>query len=93
MIKSIFIMSTSGEVLIERHYRGNTSRTVTTHCWELFNNHGEVPPITQLGDAHVVTIQKDTTLYLAVVNNEISPLFVIEFLHRIANIFRQVNHE
>jgi len=90
MIKSIFILSTSGEVLIERHFRSHTSRAVTSHYWELYNKYsGEVPPILSFGDGHIISIQRDHAFYLAVCSNEIPPLLVIEFLHRIASIFLQ----
>mmetsp|Transcript_21301 Transcript_21301/g.44769 ORF Transcript_21301/g.44769 Transcript_21301/m.44769 type:complete len:509 (-) Transcript_21301:255-1781(-) len=46
MIQSLFILSPTGEVLIERHFRGVTSRTVCDIFWsrasESLNHHGGV---------------------------------------------------
>ena len=44
MIQSIFLLSPTGEVLIERHFRGKTSRSVCDYFWEKasssLNHHG-----------------------------------------------------
>jgi len=46
MIQSLFILSPTGEILIERHFRGMTPRTVCDHFWERacvsLNHHGGV---------------------------------------------------
>lgn len=159
MIQSIFILSPTGEVLIERHFRGVTPRSVCDYFWQKasvsLNHHGglststsspygsddplplydTVPPImeitldeldhrtnTQSGSngsgksnytdetnshsndnanelnnigeskttnktAYLFSILRDGLSYLAISHGEISPLLVIEFLHRIADIF------
>jgi len=44
MIQSLFLLSPTGEVLIERHFRGVTSRTVCDYFWGKasanLNHHG-----------------------------------------------------
>jgi len=48
MIKSLFITGSSGEVLIERHWRGVTPRNVCDFFWDEVNKYDhstEVPPI------------------------------------------------
>jgi len=48
MIKSLFITGASGEVLIERHWRGVTPRSVVDFFWDEVNKYdsrSEVPPI------------------------------------------------
>lgn len=109
MIQSIFILSPTGEVLIERHFRGVTSRSVCDYFWErasaAMNHHGglstastvlpdgeTVPPIMQVpennhGTLYLFSILRDGLSYLAICPSEVSPLLVIEFLHRIADIF------
>ena len=184
MIQSIFILSPTGEVLIERHFRGVTSRSVCDYFWEKasisLNHHGghsttttttsssggiisgigtgimmsggvssgsaggtgsaggggagggissfsdplplydSVPPIMEItidalgnstsgggGDGssssttsstkgtntsgnkvvYLFSILRDGLSYLAITHGEISPLLIIEFLHRIADIF------
>jgi hypothetical protein len=161
MIQSIFLLSSTGEVLIERHFRGVTSRTVCEYFWEKASvsmNHlgglstinttsamingdcdslplyDSVPPIMEItiddldgskaaaggntgtngssngigsnsnhntgndaanGDTtstgnktvYLFSILRDGLSYLAVTHGEISPLLVLEFLHRVADIF------
>jgi AP-3 complex subunit mu len=113
MIQSIFILSPTGEVLIERHFRGVvTSRSVCDTFWdrasESVNHHGgvssttsllrneqhynTVPPVMEVpesdqGTLYLISILRDGLSYLAVCPAEASPLLILEFLHRIANIF------
>jgi AP-3 complex subunit mu len=112
MIQSFFLLSPTGEVLIESHFRGvATSRSVCETFWErasmsLNHQHGgvssatsydgchynsvspvmEVPESDQ-GTLYVISVLRDGLSYLAVCPAEVSPLLIIEFLHRIANIF------
>ena len=129
MIQSIFILSPTGEILIERHFRGVTSRSVCEQFWERasvsLNHHGgisttsstiaadplplydTVPPIMELivednvhpsisnsddggrgsKTIYLFSILRDGLSYLAACAGEIPPLLVLEFLHRIADIF------
>lgn len=122
MIQSLFILSPTGEILIERHFRGMTPRSVCDHFWERastsLNHHGgvstastgadpiplydTVPPIMEIpiddvnrpglgrdgeNSIFLFSILRDGLSYLAACPGEISPLLVIEFLHRVADIF------
>lgn len=118
MIQSLFILSPTGEVLIERHFRGVTSRSVCDYFWDRasvsVNHHGGLSTTTSLltseeqelllplhdsilpvmevpesqhGTVYLVSILRDGLSYLAVLPAEVSPLMIIEFLHRIADIF------
>lgn len=51
MIQSLFIMSKTGEVMIEKHWRGITPRNVCDFFWDEVNRHDvpdAVPPILQV---------------------------------------------
>jgi len=113
MIQSLFILSPTGEVLIERHFRGIvTSRTVCDSFWEQasrsINHHGgisaatsllrnehlydSVPPVMEVAGENQETLYVFSCLrgglsYLAVCRAEVSPLLILEFLHRIADTF------
>ncbi len=117
MIQSLFILSPTGEILIERHFRGMTPRTVCDYFWERasvsLNHHGgvstattamglnplplydTVPPIMEIAvdgehggeTIYLFSILRDGLSYLAACPGEISPLLVIEFMHRVADIF------
>lgn len=51
MIQSLFIMSKTGEVMIEKHWRGITPRNVCDFFWDEVNRHDvpeAVSPILQV---------------------------------------------
>lgn len=53
MIQSLFILSKTGEVMIEKHWRGTTPRNVCDFFWDEVNRHDmpeAVPPILQVTD-------------------------------------------
>jgi len=121
MIQSLFLLSPTGEILIERHFRGvKTSRSVCTYYWDKasvrLNHHGglaatssavstclassdslfdTVPPVMEVSDSnsaslgtiYLFSILRDGLSYLAACPSEVSPLLILEFLHRIANTF------
>uniref|UniRef100_A0A7S4AEP9 MHD domain-containing protein n=1 Tax=Pseudo-nitzschia australis TaxID=44445 RepID=A0A7S4AEP9_9STRA len=117
MIQSMFILSSTGEVLIERHFRdAPVSRSVCDYFWDKaskgVNHHGGLSTTTSLltneeqqlllpldvlpvmevpetnhGTVYIISILRDGLSYLAVVPGEVSPLMIIEFLHRVADIF------
>ncbi|RHZ09032.1 hypothetical protein DYB37_013340 [Aphanomyces astaci] len=62
MIQSLFIITSTGETIIEKHWRGTTNRTICDYFVEEVNRHKL---------------------------REISPLFVIEFLHRVVAVFKE----
>ncbi|GLD92935.1 hypothetical protein PINS_up001527 [Pythium insidiosum] len=91
MIQSMFIITTTGEVIIEKHWRGLTGRNVCDFFMEEVNKYREredVPPIIVTSKYYLVSVFRDDLFLLAVVTNEIAPLFVIEFLHRVLAVFR-----
>ena len=118
MIQSLFILSPTGEILIERHFRGVTSRSVCDYFWDKasvsVNHHGGLSTTTSLltaeeqqlllplhdsilpvmevpernhGTVYIMSILRDGLSYLAVLPAEVSPLMILEFLHRVADIF------
>lgn len=112
MIHSIFILSPTGEVLIERHFRGVTSRSMCDFYWEKasaslaitgistsstvsaepLSIHDTVPPILEApeGDRslYLFSVLRDGLSYLAACPAEVSPLLILEFLHRVADTFQ-----
>jgi len=114
MIQSLFILSPTGEILIERHFRGITSRCVCDYYWEKasekLNHHGgisttstignsclydTVPPVLEApsgneadGTLFLLCALRDGLSYLAVCAAEVSPLLVLELLHRVADTFQ-----
>ncbi|CAB9499957.1 AP-3 complex subunit mu [Seminavis robusta] len=111
MIQTLFLLSPTGEVLIERHFRGVvTPRSVCDTFWDRasqsVNHHGglstttsillqddhydSITPVMEISSTtgsllYVISILRDGLSYLAVCPAEVSPLLILEFLHRIAD--------
>ncbi|RHY27062.1 hypothetical protein DYB32_007077 [Aphanomyces invadans] len=49
----------------------------------------DVPPIISTGNHYLISAFREDLFVLAVITNETSPLFVIEFLHRVVAVFRE----
>ena len=104
-MESLFVMSATGDVLIERHFRasGKCSRSVVCdYYWEQVRSASEVHdvppilvvPVNNSSDSnkvpvYVVSVQKDDIFYLVALLGEVPPLLVIEFVHRVASIFAE----
>ncbi|CCI44601.1 unnamed protein product [Albugo candida] len=90
MIQSMFIITSTGEVLIEKHWRGITNRSVCESFLEKVSKYRDridVPPIITSSHHYLISVFRDELFFLAVVTNEIPPLLVIEFLHRVLAVF------
>jgi AP-3 complex subunit mu len=92
MIQSFFLLSTMGEVLIEKHYRAVTPRTICDlFCNELgrLDNRLDMPPVIIAGKHYIFSVYRGDLWLLATVCVETSTLLVLEFLHRVADIFQE----
>jgi AP-3 complex subunit mu len=92
MIDSFFLISNTGEVLIEKHWRGVTSRSVCEHFWNEVNKYEtkeQMPPIVAAGKYYLISIFREDTFMLATTSAETQPLLIIEFLHRVFEIFEE----
>ncbi|KAI4459821.1 ap complex subunit mu [Holotrichia oblita] len=89
MIHSLFIINSSGDVFLEKHWRSVISRSVCDYYLEAQRaNPNDVPPVIATPHHYLLSIQRGGVSFVAVCMQEISPLFVIEFLHRVVDIFQ-----
>lgn len=92
MIQSFFLISNTGEILIEKHWRGVTPRSVCDFFWDEVNkydNKEDMPPIVSTSKYYLVNIFRDDIFLLATTTKETQPLLIIEFLHRVFEIFEE----
>lgn len=85
-------MAHTGEVMLEKHYRGMTPRTVCDFFWDEVNKYDDkedVPPILFNTKYYLISVYRDDLFIIASVVAEVAPLLVIEFLHRIITIFTE----
>lgn len=92
MIHSIFILNSTGEVIIEKHYRGNTSRTESGAFWNQTAKSArgvptDVPPFLPTPKGALIHLHRNGLFFLASVLTDTQPLFVTQFLESLADIF------
>eukprot|EP00931_Biecheleriopsis_adriatica_P075833 TRINITY_DN49611_c0_g1_i1.p1 TRINITY_DN49611_c0_g1~~TRINITY_DN49611_c0_g1_i1.p1 ORF type:complete len:455 (+),score=90.59 TRINITY_DN49611_c0_g1_i1:55-1419(+) len=90
MIDSLFIISSSGSYLVERHFRGTTSRVVCEPLVEKLRASEKpegLPPVLSANRRHVlIHVMREKTVFLAVVSHEEPPLAVFELLDRVYQV-------
>lgn len=90
MIQSIYVITGGGDVLIEKHYRQALSKAVLDPWFadlQKITSPEQMSPITKAGKYTILSIYRDNLFLVAVVPVDVSPLFVIEFLHRAMDVF------
>lgn len=92
MIHSIFILNSSGQVIIEKHYRGNASRTETVSFWSQTTKSAkgvplDVPPFLPTPKGALVHLQRNGLFLLASVLSDTHPVFVTQFLSSLVEVF------
>ncbi|KAK5649744.1 hypothetical protein RI129_000773 [Pyrocoelia pectoralis] len=89
MIHSLFIINVSGDVFLEKHWRSVVSRSVCDYYLEAQRaNPNDVPPVIATPHHYLLSIQRGGISLVAVCMQEVPPLFVIEFLHRVVDTFQ-----
>jgi AP-3 complex subunit mu len=92
MIQSFFLLNTTGEVLIEKHWRGVTSRSVCDFFWDEVNKYEskeEMPPVVATSKYYLVSIYRQEMFLLVTSTGETNPLSAMEFLHRVFDIMEE----
>ncbi|XP_056638096.1 AP-3 complex subunit mu-1 [Diorhabda carinulata] len=89
MIHSLFIINSQGDVFLEKHWRSVIPRSVCDYYLESQRTNGnDVNPVIATPHHYLISIQRGGVSFVAVCMEEIPPLFVIEFLHRVVDIFQ-----
>lgn len=96
MLESIFIINPHGDVIIEKHYCGLVNRAICDKFWDAVlevKDSSDVPPVISSSKWYMVHIQHNGLFFLAISQTETQPLFVIEFLHTIVEVFHSYMEE
>lgn len=96
MIQSLFILNSRGDVIIEKHWRGVAPRTICDQFWEEVSKAStpeETLPVIPTTKGYLVHIQTNGLFLLSLVQAEVAPLLVIDFLYRIVSIFKDYFRE
>lgn len=89
MINSLFIINNLGEVFMERHWKSVVSRSVCDYFFDAqskVSSPADIPPVIQTPHFYIISIYRNKLHFLAVLQSEGPPLFVIEFLHRVVDV-------
>ena len=90
MLQSFFLISKNGEVLIEKHWRDVTPRSVCDYFWDEVNKYEtkeEMPPLVHTTKYYLISIYREGMFFVGTTTVETDPLGVIEFLHRMFDTF------
>uniref|UniRef100_A0A914Y1J5 MHD domain-containing protein n=1 Tax=Panagrolaimus superbus TaxID=310955 RepID=A0A914Y1J5_9BILA len=90
MINSLFIVNTSCDILLEKHYKSVIHRSICDYFFEIqkkVDNPEDVLPVIQTPHHYLINIYHNSLYLIAVTLNETPPLMVIEILHRIVQTF------
>eukprot|EP00054_Salpingoeca_dolichothecata_P008995 m.50982 g.50982 ORF g.50982 m.50982 type:complete len:419 (-) comp18098_c0_seq1:112-1368(-) len=89
MIHSIFIINTSGDVILEKHYRSVVGRSGLDGFFEAQAKAAkpeDVPVAIVSSRYYLVNILREKLYFVAVLSQEAPPLLIIEFLQRVVDV-------
>ncbi|KAL1273820.1 hypothetical protein QQF64_026634 [Cirrhinus molitorella] len=91
MIHSLFLVNASGDIFLEKHWKSVVSRSVCDYFFEALERATEpenVPPVIPTPHHYLINVLRHRIYFVAVIQSEVPPLFVIEFLHRVVDTFQ-----
>jgi AP-3 complex subunit mu len=90
MINSLFIVNNSGDIFMEKHWKSVIHRSICDYFFEAqskCNKPEDIPCVISAPHHKLIVVYRNKLYFIAVVLNEVSPLFVIEIIHRAVDIF------
>ncbi|XP_054720314.1 AP-3 complex subunit mu-1-like [Uloborus diversus] len=90
MIHSLFIINQSGDVFMEKHWKSVIHKSVCDYFFDAQRKAAspeDIQPIIATPHHYLISIYRRNLFFVAVTTSEVSPLFVIEFLHRVVDTF------
>lgn len=91
MIHSLFLINSAGDIFLEKHWKSVVSRSVCDYFFEAQERATEaenVPPVISTPHHYLLSVYRHKIFFVAVIQTEVPPLFVIEFLHRVVDTFQ-----
>ncbi|EMP31712.1 AP-3 complex subunit mu-2 [Chelonia mydas] len=81
----------TGDIFLEKHWKSVVSRSVCDYFFEAQERATEaenVPPVIPTPHHYLLNVYRHKIFFVAVIQTEVPPLFVIEFLHRVVDTFQ-----
>lgn len=91
MIRSIFILTDKGDIIIEKHWRGFLNRAIVDQFINevaKYENLNDVPPVIITSKFYLIHYHIGDIFLLCPVQGDVPPLLVVEFLSRLCEIFK-----
>ncbi|KAL3124911.1 hypothetical protein niasHT_001804 [Heterodera trifolii] len=92
MINSIFIVNSSHDVVLEKHYKSVIHRSICDYFFDVQKqspNAENIPPVIAAPHHYLYIVHHNSLYFIAICVTETPPLMVIEVLHRIIAIFTE----
>lgn len=90
MIHSLFIINSTSDIILEKHWKKIISRSVCDYFFEAQNSAAkpeDIPPVITTPHHYLISVYRNGVFFVAVTTSEVPPLFVIEFLDRVVTTF------
>uniref|UniRef100_T1J7Z7 MHD domain-containing protein n=1 Tax=Strigamia maritima TaxID=126957 RepID=T1J7Z7_STRMM len=90
MIHSLFIINSSGDVFMEKHWKSIVNKSVCDYFFDVQRktlSPDDIPSAIATPHHYLISIYRCQMFFVAVCMSEVPPLFVIEFLHRVVDTF------
>lgn len=89
-VNSLFLVAESGDVFLEKHYTSPLPRTVLDPFLDELNKAPgpeDVPPVCAGLRHFILSVHRKRVFVVAVVQQDVPPMAVFDFLHRVVDIF------
>lgn len=96
MIHSLFIINSSGDVFMEKHWKSVINKSVCDYFFDAQRKSStadDIPPVIATPHHYLISVYRCQMFFVAVCMSEVTPLFVIEFLHRVVDTFEDYFNE
>ena len=89
MISSLFVLSTTGEVVIEKQFREKIPRTSLEDFWSTYiaplRTVADAPNVIQYSRFAFIQIMRNNVVFLGITTHEVPPMLIIEILSMLAD--------
>jgi len=92
MINTIFIVNSSNDIILEKHYKSVIHRSICDYFFDVqkkVTRPEDVQPVIATPHHFLFVVHQNNLYFLAVTTAETPPLMVIEILHRISQTFAE----
>ncbi|XP_046843915.1 AP-3 complex subunit mu-1-like isoform X4 [Xenia sp. Carnegie-2017] len=80
------------DIFLEKNWRSVLGCSVCDYIFEAqgkATSPEDIPPVIATGFSYLISIFRHDLFFVSVVENEVPPLFVIEFLHRVVDLIKE----